>query len=342
MTRPHDNFVEYVLGTLEPSEVEQVEALLMRSAGARAEVRQLRDSLVTLTESLPPMAPRAEVWSNLQARLATEHILMDAGPSPIVPPSVRVLTPRGWPSRTSQLGWQVAACFCVIAIGSLFWGSRSYSAYQQVAAEALLVTAFLAEPQVQKITLHDPGNQGIGGVLREPQGRALFVLDQAPAAGRAYQAWGHTSDDWEPGSSKQLVSLKVSQDKVFEVPTQAFASLYLSLEPARGSPQPTQPLSRVSLLEPVAARPLEITSPTEGATLTAASVIVSGLLDSGATDLSYTLNDGNLVQTSVAGNRFTFTVTGFQAGPNTIQVRALLGGNTVAVDDVTVTYTPDR
>lgn len=338
MNRVWDNLAEYVLGTLEASELDEVEAYLARSVDARAEVRQLRASLVTLTESLPSAAPRAEVWTNIQANLATERLPTDSEPASDVRPSVTVFHPRTWPSRASQLGWQLAACFCLIAVGSLFWGFQNYRAYQETVGEALLVAAFLAEPQVQKVTLQGPDYQGLGGVLLEPEGRALFVLDQAPARGQAYQAWGHTSNDWEPGSSKQLVSLKVSQEKVFTAPTRGFAALYLSLEPSQGSLQPTHPLSRVSLSEPVPTAPLKITSPADGATLTSDSVIVSGAVENSITDLSYTLNGGKPIRTSVAGNRFTFTVAGLQIGANTLEVTAGVGNQQVT-DTVIVTYT---
>lgn len=338
MNRFQDTLAEYVLGTLEPSERREIEAYLVHSEDARAELRQLRESLVTLTESLPSVAPRAEVWTNIQARLPTGHLPTDSGSTLDVPPPVTVFQPRGWIGYVGRSGWQVAACFCLIALGSLFWGARSYHTYRQIAAETLLVAAFLAEPHVQKVSLQSPDNQGLGGVLLEPEGRALFVLDQAPARGRAYQAWGHTSDDWEPGRGEQLVSLKVSQDKVFTVSSQGFAALYLSLEPSQGSPQPTQPLSRVSLQQPTLATPLEITSPVAGTTLTSNSVIVSGTVADGVADVSYTLNGGKPTRTGVAGNRFTFTVAGLQSGANTVEVTAAVGDQQLT-DTLTLRYT---
>jgi hypothetical protein len=79
----------------------------------------------------------------------------------------------------------------------------------------------------------------LGRVLLLPDGRTLFVLREPPAAGRAYQAWGHTGDG--------LASLVVSERPVFEVPGRGFEALYLSLEPRGGSPQPTTPLGRLDL-----------------------------------------------------------------------------------------------
>lgn len=339
MSRPQDDLAEYVLGTLTPAAHADVDAYLASSAAARAEVRALQESLVILTEALPPAAPNAEVWNRIQAGLATENVRVDSDPAFDVSPPLTVFRPPGVPPSIKRLSWPVAACLGLIAVGSFFWGVRNQSAYRDVAGEAQLVSAFLAEPQVQKVTLLGPDNQGLGGVLLEPEGRALFVLDRAPGRGQAYQAWGHTSNDWEPGSSEQLVSLEVSRDNVFAVATQEFAALYLSLEPARGSPQPTQPLSRVSLNEAVPTTALEIISPADGAVLSAGSVIVSGSVETGTTALSYTVNGGQPTRTSVAGNRFAFTVTGLQEGLNTVAVSASFGER-IVTETAVVTYTP--
>ena len=336
----------YVLGTLESTEEAAVEAYLARSERARAEVRELRASLVVLTEALPPAQPRAEVWRNVQAQLARSQAETDpAEPvvsAPNVPPAVSVLPPRPGAGRANRLAWSLAACFCLVAAGSLFWGVRSTGAYRQAAGEARLVAAFLAEPQVQKLTLRGPDNGGIGGVLLEPRGRALFVLDGAPVPGRAYQAWGHTGSSWEPGSSEQLVSLAVSQDKVFAVPTGKFAALYLSLEPRRGSPQPTRPLSRVSLTSRASTAPLQISNPTDGAILSADSVVVRGSVADGVNAVGYTLNGGEPVETGVAAGRFTFTVAGLREGDNTLEVRAVGAQQQANTATVTMTYTPSE
>ncbi len=324
----------YVLGTLGPTEEAAVEAYLTRSEGAQAEVRQLRESLVLLTEALPPVQPRAEVWRSVQAQIARSPAEAD----PV--PGVTVLPPHSWVGRANRSAWSLAACFCLLTVGSFFWGVRSTGAYRQAAGEARLVAAFLAEPLVQKLTLRGLDEGGIGGVLLEPQGRALFVLDGAPGPGRAYQVWGHTGSDWEPGSSEQLVSLAVSQGQVFAVPTGAFAALYLSLEPSRGSPQPTQPLSRVSLTTRPPIAPLQISSPTAGASLNADSVVVRGSVEDGVNAVSYTLNGGEPVETGVAANRFTFTVAGLREGENTVEVNAVGASEQVATATVTVTYTP--
>lgn len=323
---PRDKLTEYVLGTLPPAERAEVEAYLTGSEDALAELRELRASLVSLTEALPAATPRADVWTRIQAQLEAER--PGAAPEPVVAAPAVTFRPRRW-RDLNRSGWPLAACLGLVALGSLFWGFRSSSAYQKTAGEARLVAEFLAEPQVQKVTLRGPDDEGLGGVLLEPRGRALFVLDKPPGPGRAYQAWGHTDDDWEPGGGERLVSLAVSQDNVFTAPGGPFAALYLSLEPARGSPQPTRPLSRVSLQETEPLRPLAVTAPADGAVVAAGTVIVRGTVAGGVTGLRYRLNGGDFTRTSAAGSGFVFTVTGLRAGTNTLEVQAAFGGREV-------------
>lgn len=304
---PRELLPEYALGTLEPAEVAAVEALLARSAEARAELRHLRASLVTLTEALPPVEPPAHAWEALQARLE---------PSPAAAPVVRL--PRPFPGN--YLGWALAACLALIAVGETLWLGASRTAYREARRDAVLVAEFLGGPEVQRRPLQGRQRERIGSVLTRPDGGALFVLSELPPDGQNYQAWGHTNDDWEPGGRERLTSLGVSDDPILEVDARSYAALYLSLEPAGGSPQPTYPLSRVSLGEPVATSPLSVTSPADGAVLDQASVIVTGVVDTNVTSLSYSLN-GETRRTTTAGTRFAFTAA-LRRGENTLVVRA--------------------
>lgn len=301
---------EYALGALEPAEAAEVEALLEESEDARAELSRFRETLVALTEGLPPVQPPADVWHRIQAELES----ITGTTIPVVLPA-----PRGIP-QGAWLSWALAACLAVVAVGELAWVTTSRAAYREARREAVLVADFLSSPEVQRIALRGRQRQGIGSVLTRPDGEALFVLGEPPPEGRSYQAWGHSSDDWQPGSGEQLTSLEVSGDPIFAVDTGTFGALYLSLEPEGGSPQPTHPLSRVSLLEPVATAQLSITSPPDGSVIEGESVIVTGVVDTNVTHLSYVLN-GSTRQTTTVGTRFTFT-TRLRRGENTLIVRA--------------------
>ena len=307
---PFELLPEYALGTLEPAEVAAVEGLLARSAEARAELRTLRTTLVTLTEALPPEQPPAHVWEALQARLEPSLTVLPA--PPVVRPPKR--------SPGSYLGWALAACLALVAVGETLWLGASRSAYREARRDAVLVAEFLGSPEVQRRPLQGRQRERLGGVLTRPDGGALFVLSDSPPDGQSYQAWGHTSDDWEPGGRERLISLGTSDDAILEVDARSYAALYLSLEPAGGSPQPTHPLSRVSLREPVATSPLSVTSPADGAVVDQASVIVTGVVDTNVTNLSYVLN-GETRRTTTVGTRFTFTAA-LRRGENTLVVRA--------------------
>ena len=319
-----DRLTDYALGLLGPAEAAEIEILLERSEAARADLRSLNASLVTLTEALPPLEPPVRAWDALQARLESLPTVISAATPAVTPTATSAAPPtlQRLPSRP-YLAWAVAACLALVAAGELVWVQRLQQQLQivsqQQARETTLVADFLGAPQVKKILLYGRQREGLGSVLARP-GDALFVLGKAPPAGQSYQAWGHSSNDWEPGSSERLTSLEVSNSPVFAVATQKFTALYLSLEPLGGSPQPTYPLSRISLSDPVATTPLQLTSPADGAVLGRASVIVTGIVAANITDLSYTLN-GEKKQTTTAGSRFSFTVS-LEPGTNTLSVRA--------------------
>ena len=320
-----DRLSDYALGLLEPTEAAEIETLLRRSEAARADLRSLNASLVTLTEALPPLEPPVRAWDALQARLESLPTVISAATPAVTPTATSAAPPtlQRPPSRP-YLAWAVAACLALVAAGELVWVQRLQqqlqTASQQQARETTLVADFLGAPQIKKISLYGRQREGLGSVLARPGGDALFVLGKAPPPGQSYQAWGHSSNDWEPGSGEQLTSLEVSNSPVFAVVTQKFTALYLSLEPLGGSPQPTYPLSRVSLRDPAATTPLQVTSPADGAVVDRASVIVTGVVAADITDLSYTLN-GEKKQTTTAGSRFSFTVS-LKPGANTLSVQA--------------------
>ncbi len=135
---PFELLPEYALGTLEPAEIAAVEVLLARSAEARAELRHLRASLVTLTEALPARQPPAHVWEALQARLE---------PFPTAAPPVLQLPKR---SPGSYLGWALAACLALIAVGEALWLGASRSAFREARRDAVLVAEFLGGLYVQR------------------------------------------------------------------------------------------------------------------------------------------------------------------------------------------------
>ncbi|BDP43436.1 hypothetical protein DAETH_34050 (plasmid) [Deinococcus aetherius] len=329
MSVPRELLAGYVLGTLEADEVARVEAELRVSGEARSEVRALRAALFGLADDLPEVPAPPGGLERLRARLRSERV-----PAPRVRPTPR---PPGQPQPRLWAG-ALAACLVLLVGLPLSW--QTYRTYEGALADTQRLTRFLAERDVRRVALRGEGGQTLGSVLLAG-GRALFVLAKAPGAGQAYQAWGHSHTDWKPGSSERLVSLRVVRDEVFEVGTGEFSALYLSLEPAGGSAQPTRPLSRVSLSGAAQADALVISQPPGGAVLTRPSVIVSGTVPGGSAQVRYALNGNPPVTTAAAGGRFTFTVGGLRPGRNEIRVD-IPGVTGTDPQTVVVTFRPER
>ncbi len=349
MDHPKDLLPDYAAGLLDEAERAQVEAHLASCEACMEEVRELDQVFADWVDALPEMIPSERPHERLFERLREER-------EPTFPDDTLTLPPRraipyeetpskGVPSETPSQGvpypvpsspqiapWLIAACAALLLVTGVF-GYQTGRTNLALRAEQALITRFLSAGTVQAVALYDESDTLIGNTLvarGEPQdanleNRALFVLAEPPPGGRVYQAWGHVNDDWEPSSSEQLTSLEVSRDEVFEVSTQGFASLYLSLEPPGGSPQPTDPLSRVSLSDAApgsAVGVLELLSPTDGETLQATSTIVRGQIDSSVRELRYRLNGGESVPIIFSGGRFMFTVSGLREGENRLELLA--------------------
>ncbi|ACO48134.1 hypothetical protein DEDE109153_08235 [Deinococcus deserti] len=304
MTGSPDRLEEYVLGTLSPDEQSQVEAELEHSPAGRAQVRALREALVALAEAAPVHPAPSGSWAAIESRLRTQ--------TPLISQRRR----SAWPFPQ---GWLAVACTTLL-VGGALGGLRTYDMYQQTAGDRALLVAFLAHPEVRRLPLR-AGGETIGSVLMRGQ-RALFVVSRTLPPGQAYQAWGHTQADWQPGGRERLVSLRVSRDGVFEVETKRFVALYLSREPGGGSVQPSRALSRVNLAAAPTPDRLTVSQPLDGTVVTTHQVIVSGTAPSDVTTIAYRLNSGSLRSSAVAEGRFTFTVLGLKSGENRIEVRA--------------------
>ena len=348
MTHPTERLPDYLMGELHPEEVTELETHLEGCEACREELARLAAPVGAMTEAFPQERPPERVWQGLQARflreVASQGEVQEAEHEPGTE-EMQVLTePARAPYPYPSYGWLLAACLALVMTGgSLFWGYRNFQAYQQVRTDVRLLTDFLARPQVQRVVLENvvgsDRSESPGSLLLTPEGDALFVLSEAAPPGRAYQAWGHISSDWDLERGEELTSLRLSEGSVFEVPSSGFASLYLSLEPARGSPQPTEPLSKVSLLTPRSDTTVRITNPEADTALSSNSVIVSGTVNESVTGLRYTVDGGEATEVTFANNRFSFTVTGLAAGESTVRVTATAAGETFS-DSVRVSFEP--
>lgn len=228
MRHVSDLLPDYVLETLEPEQFAEVKAHLETCAPCRSELYKLNEALVTMTEALPAVTPPEAAWAGIQARLERPEVKRKGA-------SQKVGGVQPWRAWRE---WALAACLLLAAFAA-WWGYGQYREYQQVRAVQATVARWLSHPDAKVVALPVQQGQPLGSVIILPGGRALFVLRQAPPRSKAYQAWGHANG--------HIISLAVSKKPVFEVRTRGYQSLYLSLEPAGGSPQPTHPLGIVAL-----------------------------------------------------------------------------------------------
>jgi anti-sigma-K factor RskA len=340
---PTNLLEDYSLGLLDPEELKAVEAHVATCPQCQAETRKLDAVLVAWVERMPEVKPPNTPWEKLGARLAADR---KENKEDFVLPEIAAATPRAEPD-TSYLPtrpappvfrgmWFTTAAMLVVAIGSLFWGWRNEQAAQIAQNNERLVAEFLQRPEVSKITLYGNGSETLGTVLRDGE-EAVFVLSETAPSGQTYQAWGHTNDDWQPGSSERLTSLGLSSNGVFKISTAGFAALYLSVEPSGGSDQPTQPIARVMLASVGLERTITLLTPKDGAALTSGTTIVRGIVSSGVRELSYRVNDGERIPVAFSNSGFTFTVSHLQTGENKLEIIAKTGDGSTSTQTLILT-----
>lgn len=230
MKHPDPLLPEYALGSLTPEETSEVEVHLDHCSRCREEVSRYLEVTVAMMDALTPEEPPKRVWDTIAAGLRPA-------------PDSRTV-PLSWRGAWRQRGWLGVLTVVVMAVGGLgvLYGVQYREAYHLAQVEQRRVASWLAREDVSPVPIADPDGERLGSVLLLPDGRALFVLREETEPGRTYQAWGHTG--------AQLVSLELSSRPVFEVSYGGFDALYLSLEPAGGSDQPTIALVELALAEP--------------------------------------------------------------------------------------------
>jgi anti-sigma-K factor RskA len=220
---PHDLAAPYALDALSDREREDFETHLSACPACRAEVADLREAAVALSDGLE-LAPSAE----LRRRVLDEA---SAEPRPA----------EALPGRPSRRGWWVAAAAAVV-IGAGTWTATQLLDAQDPTSrivEAADAQEFdAAEGDVTVIA----SAQQDAAVLRLPAD-----LEPAPQ-GKVYQAWYVGAD----GSARSagLLTAEVIEDgeTVLEGDVEGAAAVGLTVEPEGGSDQPTsEPFTVVPL-----------------------------------------------------------------------------------------------
>ncbi|GEM45809.1 anti-sigma factor domain-containing protein [Deinococcus cellulosilyticus] len=228
MKYTREQLADYVLGQLEPHEMQEIEQHLQSSESARREVAELQEALFQMAEELPAIPVNPDSWDSIQARLEP-RASVEAGTEQPIPPAA----PQPSAPRRSLLpmfvGW-AAALVLVLAGG--WYGLGIYQENQQTR----LIESWLEQNQVVK-PLRLENQTQIASVAFHQDGQALVIMNQKADAQKSYQVWGIQGG--------KPVSLGVISSRTFEVNTTGYEAIAVSLEPRGGSPTPTQVLGAV-------------------------------------------------------------------------------------------------
>lgn len=215
---------EYVLGTLRGPARRRFQALLPAHPALRVAVRRWEEQLAPLAGSVAPVAPPAQVWTGIEARLFASTAATSAAAA---------AAPTGW--------WN--------ALG--LW--RGFSALATTAAVALLVVATQVPPPQAPIVVVLATNPGAAIVTNasfvaslSADGRALVLKPlNAPTltAAQVLELWSVPAQ----GGPRSLGLVRADQATTLLLQTSATrgtAAFAVSIEPAGGSPTgaPTGPI----------------------------------------------------------------------------------------------------
>jgi anti-sigma-K factor RskA len=229
---PRELLPDYVLGLLSLEEKVLVEKYLADSSTARAELQALQQTFIKLSENAPSALPKTS-YQDLQRRLRT------AKQTPTKPtPPIKTTKPLWHKELREWRNYAIAASLALAVLG-WSWSWNTQQEAKRIATENETLNEWLAYGDLTMSPLKDEGNNAIGTVLVSPRNYALFILNTPPPAGKSYQAWGRVNGT--------VTSLAVAENRLIPVNCKGFERIGVSLEPAGGSPQPTQPLGGIPL-----------------------------------------------------------------------------------------------
>ncbi|WP_408914260.1 anti-sigma factor domain-containing protein [Brucella pseudogrignonensis] len=212
---------EYVLGLLNPDEVLQLEAEIIRNDELRQDVARSRERFLALDSSATPMRVDEHVWETVENQLSDR-------PAPALTP-----VKNANDNKPGVNGWRLAALSAsaasiLLAIG-LGWSLTR-----------------TIEPVVIAVLLDDTGNvQAIVEDFGNENARVRLLNDVEIPSGKTIQVWTLPSQDMGPVSMGLLEGAHSAQLKGPDLPLPRGEQLYeLTLELAGGSPtgRPTGPV----------------------------------------------------------------------------------------------------
>ncbi|GGJ42055.1 anti-sigma factor domain-containing protein [Deinococcus roseus] len=225
MKYTREQLADYVLGQLEPQEMQEIADHLQTSAEARREVEDLQEALFRMAEELPPIPVNPDSWQKIQSKLEPQIQQPEASSAPVSAPAARSL------QLPSFLSW--AAVVAVLLVGGWF----GVGVYQENQQTRLIESWLQNNPKVEALKLQDQTQ--VASVAFHPDGQALVIMNQKAEQQKSYQVWGIKGG--------QPVSLGVVASRTFQVDTSGYEAIAVSLEPEGGSATPTQVLGAVPI-----------------------------------------------------------------------------------------------
>lgn len=227
MTADRDARAEsFVLGLLEPSEVEALEHALVRDPAWAAAVERARARFLPLDLTAPDVALREGFWADLARRIEAEPREVEVPPQSPVAANVS----RPPPAWRRALGLPLGLAAAAGLLGGVLVGQRL------MPPDPLVIAVLLDEAGAPRAIVEDFGRE---------TARIRFVSEVTVPAGRQMQVWTLPSPQTGPVSIGLLEGPQGARLAPPKLDPPKDGQLYeITLEPAGGSltGRPTGPI----------------------------------------------------------------------------------------------------
>ncbi|KQZ50702.1 anti-sigma factor [Rhizobium sp. Root149] len=226
LTKPDAVADDYVLGLLDPADMQTVEAELERNAALRRAVAQSRERFLPLDMTAEPAEVSHDLWTRIEKDLQQQEVPEQKKEvEPVVANDNRSIQNAGFWRVTSFAGL-AASLVLAVALG---WNLTR-------TAEPLVVAVLVNETGEVQAVVEDFGTER--AVVR-------LLADVSVPGDRTMQVWTLPSKETGPVSMGLLPQARSARLVPPSLPTPKDAQLYeITLEPAGGSPtgRPTGPI----------------------------------------------------------------------------------------------------
>lgn len=243
----HDLAAPYALDALDDVERQRFEEHLSACTACRAEVAELHEAAVALSEGME-VAPPADLRRRVLERVATEAVGTggrvgdDSIDGPVEDGEPGTSTGPARLGRPRRTWWLAAAAAVVVGAGA--WGAVELLGAQDPATQIVQAQdarEYEATTPDGNLTVVASAEQD-AAVLRLPAGLG------GPPQGQAYQAWYVGADGTARSAGVLGQEALEDGETLLEGALTGAAAVALTIEPAGGSPQPTdEPFAVVPL-----------------------------------------------------------------------------------------------